>query len=279
MADHRFDEPTGGRGDAAPPPIPAWEVYDGRPEPVSDGLPATSPPKPRTWHRWAWLVPAVAIAIGTAGPGTRPHPDPEPAMPAPAAFAPERWTTVDESLAAGLVPVYGGAEADGIVLTPSGLVATSHSRLMGDHRPRGEGGVWIAAGGRNFMEIEIVADEESDVAVLRAAGFVPSSVAVPGTPVREDETLTLLDIQGGRDPVLGIGVTVTKTDQVCSRAGSKARPTGFRFTLQVATAEPGAALVRADGTVVGMYYGGDDATHHCAIPIADVLKTIDSSAQ
>ena len=115
------------------------------------------------------------------------------------------------------------------------------------------------------------ADAKADIALVRAAGLTPAGVARPGAPVRVGDTLILLDDQGGRLPVVGIEVTVTASSHTCSRAGSTARPKGFAFTLPVATAEPGAALVRADGTVVGMYYGGDDATHHCAIPIADVV--------
>lgn len=266
MADQRGREPSFDE--------PSWQVYDGRPEPMSDGVSPLPAPAPRP-SRWPWAVAGVAVATATAvvavaaatstgsGPGLRPN----------AVVAPATWQRVDESLTSGVVIVIGGAEADGIVLTSTGLVATSHSRIMGDLRPPEDFGLAI-----DGPATIVAADENSDIAILRDPSFVPASIARPGTPVRAGETLTLLDVQGGGLPIVGIGVTVTATDQVCSRAGSTARPTGFQFSLEVATAEPGAALVRSDGTVVGMYYGGNEAAQHCAIPIADVLEVASLAA-
>lgn len=246
------------------PAAASWPVYDGRPEAVSDGapmpVPAAAPPR-----QPAWLWPIVglvgAMVIGSELAGI-PRPTPTAPEPrSPDAVAPGWWVPVSPELTAGAVVITGAAEADGIVLSSSGVVATSYSRITGERRPR------------EFDLTILAADSDTDIALVDWGG-VPSSVAKPGTPVQVGDTLSLLDAQGGRQPVLGIGVTVTATDQVCSRAGSDARPVGFAFSLDVATAEPGAALVRDDGTVVGMYYGGDDATHHCAIPIADVMEAM-----
>lgn len=261
MADLR-DESRPGLGE------PSWQVYDGRPESVADGV-SRLPAPTRRPHRWPWAVAGVAaaaaaavasVAVIPAGPGAEPRPR--------GVVAPATWQPVDASLTAGAIIVNGGAEADGIVLTSAGLVATSYSRIMGDLRPPEDFGLSID--GRPATVV--TAGEATDIAILSAPGFVPDSVAKPGTPVRAGETLTLLDVQGGGLPIVGIGVTVTAIDQICSRAGSTARPTGFQFSLDVATAEPGAALVRPDGTVVGMYYGGNDATHHYAIPIPDIVE-------
>lgn len=212
----------------------------------------------------------AVVAVGAA-----PTPAKLDAEQPPAAVAPAQWGRVDASLTAGLVTVHGGAEADGVVLAPE-LVVTSHSRSRGDQRAPEDGfALRAAADGRSAVGAEIIGvDEATDIAVLRAPGLNPHGVARPGGTVDVGETLTLLDDQGGRQPVVGIGVTVTGVDQTCSRAGSTSRPRGFQFSLQMASAEPGAALVRADGTVVGVYFGGDDATHHCAIPIADVLAVL-----
>lgn len=263
MADLRGVEPRPGLDE------PSWQVYDGRRESVSDGVPCAPAPAPRM-PRWPWAVAGVAAAaavgvvavavVTSTGPASRPGSN--------AVVAPATWQRVDASLSAGAILVSGGAEADGIVLTATGLVATSYSRIMGDQRPPDEFGLNIDG----LPATIVAADEASDIALVRAPGFVPESVAKPGTPVRVGERLTLLDNQGGGLPIVGIGVTVTATDGVCSRAGSTARPAGLQFSLDVATAEPGAALVRSDGTAVGMYYGGNDSSHHCAIPIAAVLE-------
>jgi S1-C subfamily serine protease len=256
-----------------------WTVYDGRPESVSDGVEVAPPAVPRP-RRWPWAVAAAGAAAVIAVVAVRAAPTPaEPdAERPPAAAAPAQWGQVDASLTRGLVTVHGGGEADGVVLTGE-VIVTSHSRLQGDQRPPDDGyALQAAVDGQSAVGAKIIGvDEATDIAVLRAPGLDPHGVARAGGTVRVGETLTLLDDQGGRQPVLGVAVTVTASDQTCSRAGSTARPKGFRFSLQVASAEPGAALVRADGTVVGVYFGGDDATHHCAIPIADVLAVLAAS--
>ena len=253
---------------------PRWPVYDGAPESVSDGV-APIPGPPGRPRRWPWAMAGLAvvtivISSNLSGTSSGPVPEPGPA----AVVAPAAWGRVDPSLTAGVVTVHGGGEADGIVLTSTGLIATSYSRIRGDSRPPTDGfELRVAVDGHDAVPATIVGtNEDADLALVSASAALPLSVATPGSPVRVGDVLTLLDDQGGNQPIVGIGVTVKATDRVCSRAGSMARPTGFGFSLSVASAEPGAALVRADGTVVGMYYGGDDAAHHCAIPIADILQ-------
>jgi hypothetical protein len=260
-------------GDTAPR---TWTIYDGRPETVSDGVEPMPSPAPPSRRVWSWTVTGLAAAVVVAVVAVSMPATQEAGTQPAGAIAPAQWGRVDASLTAGLVTVHGGAEADGIVLAPSGLIVTSYSRIQGDQRLPADGFQLLAAvDGQDAVAAEIAGfDGPTDVALVRAPEFVPASVARPGGAVHVGDTLTLLDDQGGQQPVVGVGVTVTATDQTCSRAGSTARPTGFRFSLQVASAEPGAALVRADGTVVGMYFGGDDATHHCAIPIADVLEVV-----
>lgn len=268
--------PADASSSTGPPTADAiWPVYDGRPGEVSDGtapVPATAPQQPPSWW-WAVVgfvgVTVIMVGFGGVLRSTRTVPQPPP----PDAVAPGWWSPVSPALTAGAALVSGAAEADGIVLSSSGVVATSYSRIKGERRPR-DFQLDVVADGEGWDATLLVADEDTDIALIRVSGSAPSGVANPGTPAQVGDTLTLLDVQGRRQPVLGIGVTVTATDQVCSRAGSEARPVGFQFSLDVATAEPGAALVRADGTVVGMYYGGDDATHHCAIPIADVVEVM-----
>lgn len=266
--------------EASPDPATwTWSVYSGSPEPVSDGVEHAPTPRPRRGRPWGWAIAGVAAAVAipvTTRLVTTPADSAAQARPrAAAVIAPDRWSKVDESLTAGLVVVSGGAsEADGIVLDSTGLIATSYTEVSGNTLSPPQGlDLRVVPDGHDAVSGTIVhADADADIALVRASESVPTSVARTGTPVHVGDVLTLLDDQGGRLPVVGIGVTVTAIDQTCSRAGSAARPTGFRFSLPVASAEPGAALVRADGTVVGMYYGGDDATHHCAVPIADVLR-------
>jgi hypothetical protein len=194
-----------------------------------------------------------------------------------------QWTKADPALTAGLVRVQITAanEADGIVMTKDGLVATSYSRIAGiggspknitdiELRVTSDGGV--------PMKAEIIGfDAAKDVAVLRVPGFVPSSVAKPGAAVETGSALTLLDDQGESLPVMGHPVTVNATNQSCSRTGATliSRPSVFQFGLDVATAEPGGAVVADDGTVVGMYYGGE-GDQHCAVPIADVAQVVNN---
>lgn len=254
-----------------------WTVYDSRPEPVSDGVEATPVVAPRPRRRWPWAVTAVAAAV-VAVVAVRAVPTPaglDAERPPAAAAAPERWGQVDAGLTAGLVTVHGGGEADGVVLAGE-LIVTSRSRIQGDQRPPADGfALQAAADGQSAVGAKILGvDEATDIAVLEAPGLNPHGLARPGRTVGVGETLTLLDDQGGRQPVVGIAVTVTGVDQTCSRAGSTAHPSGFQFSLQVTSAEPGAAVVSAYGRVVGLYFGGDDATHHCAIPIADVLAVL-----
>lgn len=265
------DEPAGPAEHLTGEPTPpgTWPTYPGG----TDALPGVAEPAPARRRRWPWAVAAAVVAlVALVWVGVRGAPVPlvlQPQQQWP--IAPAQWQRVDASLTHGLVVVGGSAEADGLVLTQSGLVATSYTRIVGDTPEDFPFGV-VADGQDGVQATMVAADRAADVAILQAAGFSPASVVTPGTPVQVGETLTLLDDQGGRQPVVGVAVVVTATDQTCSRAGSSARPTGFRFSLAVATAEPGAALVRADGTLVGMYYGGDDASHHCAIPVADVLR-------
>lgn len=264
-----------------PPPRSTWPIYPGPPDSVTDGVaPTLALAAPR---RWTWtsavIGTAVAVVAATVSIVTATIvavPESVNPITRPRVVVPSVWSQVDPSLTAGVVVVAGAAEADGIVMTSSGVVATSYSRINGDSHPPADGfDLRIATDRQGTFPAAIThADATSDIAFVSASGFTPSRVAKPGTPVHVGDVLTLLDDQGGSQPVLGIGVTVTATEQTCSRVGSKAHPTGFQFSLNDATAEPGAALVRADGTVVGMYFGGNDATHHYAIPIADVVKAM-----
>lgn len=266
----------------SPASVSGWPIYTGPPDSVTDGVPPRSAPSaPRHNGLWTAAVVGTVVAVAAAAVGVVAAtivPAPQAAIPVtgPKVIAPAVWSPVDPSLTAGLVVVSGAAEADGIVMTPGGLVATSYSRINGDLHPPADGfGLRLTPDHQGVFPASIThADAAFDIAFLSATDFTPSRVARPGTPVHVGDVLTLLDDQGGRQPVLGIGVTVTATEQTCSRVGSKAHPTGFQFSLNDATAEPGAALVRADGTVVGMYFGGNDATHHYAIPIADVVKAM-----
>lgn len=191
------------------------------------------------------------------------------------------WSPADASLTAGLVRVRvtANVEADGIVLGEDGLIATSYARLVGLN-----GSAMaieaveldvIADGGMPMRARLIGFDASRDVAVLRVQGYTPASVAKVGKPVRTGDELTLLDDQGEDQPIVGAAVTVTAVKQPCTRNGAAmlGRPVGFQFSLEVPTAEPGGAVVRDDGTVVGMYYGGD-SNPRCAVPIADVAAVV-----
>lgn len=267
---------------------PSWPVYgarSGRSDGVDDGLvvPAARPARARLVAVVAGSV-MLAATVGAVLSRAPAEPDASPparSEPRPVPPAGPQWTPADASSAAGLVRVQVTAtvEADGIVLTDDGLVATSYARLVGFHTSPtlieaielnvvADGGMPMRAGIIGF-------DAARDVAVLRVPGYKPSSVATPGAPVETGDTLTLLDDQGGDQPIVAYPVTVSATKQQCSRAGAAmiSRPRGFTFPLDPATAEPGGAVVRDDGTVVGMYYGGDSETH-CAVPIAEVAAVV-----
>jgi S1-C subfamily serine protease len=196
------------------------------------------------------------------------------------------WSPVKASLTAGLVRVRVTAtvEADGIVLTKDGLIATSYARLVGLNG---------SAASINAVELDVIADggmpmrarlvgfdASRDVAVLRVPGYTPAAVARAGKPVRKGDALTLIDDQGEGQPIVGAAVKVSAVEQRCSRSGAEmlSRPEGFEFSLEIPTAEPGGAVVRDDGTVVGMYYGGDN-NPRCAVPIADVAAVVHDVAR
>lgn len=269
------------------PPWPAYDAEAGRLDQVDDAVPAVLPRR-----RWAGVVAIVATSfvVAAAGAGVllsrqRPAdvaPQAARVQPMPMRPAGPQWTPDGLPPAAGLVRVEVTAtvEADGIVMTDDGLVATSYARLAG----LGGGDAMV-----NKVELDVVADgglpmraeiigfdASRDVAVLRVPGFTPSSVARTGTPVKNGDALTLLDDLGEGQPVVGLPVTVTATGQQCWRSGAAmiSRPEGFRFAVPIDSAEPGGAVVRDDGSVVGMYYGGDAEEAHCAVPIAEVAAII-----
>lgn len=267
---------------------PAWPAYGTGPadaDGVDDGVPATVPP--RRTHSAAGLAPLLAIVlagigIGTvaAGQGSQPT-SPVVSRPQPAVHAGPQWRPVDPLLTTGLVRVEVTAafEADGIVMTEDGLIATSYARVAGFFDSFGAVEAIeldVVADGGMPMPAEIVGfDAARDVAVLRVPGYTPASIAQLGTAVGEGDELTLLDDRGEGDPVVGYPISVTATDQPCSRPGAAmiSRPRGFRFQLDVASAEPGGAVVADDGSIVGMYYGGDDGPH-CAVPIDEVAEVV-----
>ncbi len=265
---------------------PAWPAYSAEradADGVDDGVPATAPP--RRTHSAAGLAPLLAIVLAgigivAAGQGTQPTP-PVVSRPQPAVHAGPQWTPVDPLLTTGLVRVEVTAafEADGIVMTEDGLIATSYARVAGFFDSFGAVEAIeldVVADGGLPMPAEIVGfDAARDVAVLRVPGYTPASIAQLGTAVGEGDELTLLDDRGEGDPVVGYPISVTATDQPCSRPGAAmiSRPRGFQFQLDVASAEPGGAVVADDGSIVGMYYGGDDGPH-CAVPIEEVAEVV-----
>ena len=267
---------------------PTWPVYGAEPDRrdgIDDFVPSVPPRRP--WGGGLIAVVATSLVVAAIGIGVVLSPDRPAESPtdvsAPKPFVPDgpQWTRVATSLTAGLVRVQVTAtvEADGIVMTEDGLVATSYARLVGLNGSAAsidaiELNV-IADGGMPMRAAIVGFDLSRDIAVLRVPGFAPSSVAKLGTTTRKGDTLTLLDDQGGGQPITGYPVTVSYTKQKCSRLGAAmtSRPTGFQFSLDSATAEPGGAVVRGDGSVVGLYYGGD-GNPHCAVPIADVAAVV-----
>lgn len=268
-----------------------WPVYDAEAD-RRDGIDDVDPPPPR--RPWGDLIAVVitslvvaAIGVGVVRSRDRPAAESPTDVSAPKPFVPDgpQWTRVASSLTAGLVRVQVTAtvEADGLVMTTDGLIATSYARLVGLNGSAASIDAIelnVIADGGMAMRAEIVGfDLSRDVAVLRVPGYTPSSVAKLGTPVRKGDLLTLLDDQGGDQPITGYPVAVSATKQPCSRIGAAmiSRPRGFQFSLDLATAEPGGAVVRADGSVVGLYYGGDN-NPHCAVPIADVAAVVHNVA-
>lgn len=265
----------------------AWPVYEAgaaRHDGVDD---ADHTPRPR---RRGGLLIAVAsasvavIAVGATLAGSPAAQVPSAAREKPAAETKRfvyEWSMAKASLTAGLVRVRvtANVEADGIVLTKDGLIATSYARLVGLNG---------SAAAIEAVELDVIADGgmpmrarlvgfdlSRDVAVLRVEGYTPASVAKTGKPARLGDVLTLLDDQGEDQPIVGAEVKVSAVKRPCTRSGAEmlSRPVGFQFSLEAATAEPGGAVVRDDGTVVGMYYGGD-SNPRCAVPIADVAAVV-----
>jgi S1-C subfamily serine protease len=264
-----------------------WPVYEAG-STRRDGVDDTDP-APRRRRPWGLVaaVAGVSAALIGAGVTLAGGPSAETASVSRAKPAPEpkpfvyEWSQADASLTAGLVRVRVTAdvEADGIVLGEDGLIATSYARLVGLNG---------SAAAIEAVELDVIADGgmpmrarlvgfdlSRDVAVLRVQGYTPASVAKAGKPVRKGDALTLLDDQGEDQPIVGAAVKVAAVNQQCSRSGAQllSRPEGFQFSLDTATAEPGGAVVRADGTVVGMYFGGD-SNPRCAVPIADVAAVV-----
>ena len=181
------------------------------------------------------------------------------------------WLPADAGLTSGLVTVQTSPTdaTNGIVMTPGGLVATSYGLASRATH------LTVTVDGGQAMPATIAGfDAAKDVAVLRVPGFNPSGVARMGTAVSTGDTLTLLDDRGDGLQPLGLDVHVWKTDQYCVRMGAETISGGFWFNTVDPIAESGAAVVRDDGTVVGMFYGGDKGATRCAVPIASVQRVI-----
>lgn len=264
-------------------PAPVWPGYDpqaGDVEGVHDAVPRRGR-RERVVAACASLVIAAAGVCVVVARGAGVPVASEPGGSEPKPVSGPQWTPVDPSLTSGLVRVQVTAtvEADGIVLTKDGLVATSYARLVGLNGSAASieaVELNVVADGGMPMRAEIIGfDASADVAVLRVPGYTTASVATLGTPVKRGEELMVLDDVGVGQPVVGYPVTISATKQPCSRMGAAmiSRPTGFQFSLAVASAEPGGAIVRDDGSVVGMYYGGDHDPR-CGVPIADVARVV-----
>lgn len=261
---------------------PGWPVYGSAPHDPDgpDDAPPATPWRPTR----SLLVAGVTLGVVIAAVGLSSVSRTATSASAPVRVDPApvrvdtgpQWTQADASLTAGLVRVQvtANVEADGMVMTDDGLVATSYARLVGLNGTSSQIAAVelrvVADGGMPMTARVIGFDAARDIAVLRVPGYTPASVARVGGAVRKGDTLTLLDDQGGDQPVMGHQVTVIGTGQRCSRVGAEmiGRPRGFTFGLELALAEPGGAVVRDDGTVVGLHYG--DASVHCAVPIRQV---------
>lgn len=266
---------------------PAYDTEAGRVDRVGDTAPGMAPRRSKA-AVVAIVATSAVVAVAGAGVIWSQHPPtPEPApvprvQTVPKPLAGPQWMVDDLPAATGLVrvEVTASVEADGIVMTDDGLVATSLARVVG----LGGGDAMVNKVELNVvldgglpMRAEIIGfDASKDVAVLRVPGFTPSSVASIGTPVEKGDALTLLDDQGEGLPVAGLPITVTATDQPCWRGGAAmiSRPQGFQFTVPIDAGEPGGAIARADGSVVGMYYGGDSEDAHCGVPIEEVAAVV-----
>ncbi len=266
-----------------------WPVYD--PDVRHDGVNDVSPPPPpRHPRRLLIAISAVSLVVAAAGVGsivlrsraTTTRQVSPTSVRTPVVTGPQ-WTNAAPSLTRGLVRVQvtANVEADGIIMTKDGLVATSYARMVGLNGSdldisKVELNV-IADGGLPMRAKLIGFDATKDVAVLRVDGFTPSATAKLGSPAKPKEALTLLDDLGEGQPVWGHPVSVQATNQPCSREGAAmlSRPRGFQFSIDSSEAEPGGAVVRDDGTVVGMYYGGD-TDRKCAVPIADVAAVVNN---
>jgi hypothetical protein len=266
----------------------SWPLYGDRPT-GADG-PGDHTPSVPGRRRWDPLVVLLAAAVilgaGFLLFGGRPT-VPE-VVPAPASSVPQRapssgprWAPVDAALTAGLVRVLvtANVEADGIVMTRDGVVATSYARLVGLNGSAAAIDaveLRVVADGGMPMRADIIGfDASRDIAVLRVPGYTPASVARLGAPAKQGERLTVLDDQGGDQPIVGHPVTVGALAQRCSRVGAAmiGHPSGFQFSLDLATAEPGGAIVRDDGSMAGLYFGGD-SNPRCGVPIADVAEVV-----
>lgn len=267
---------------------PAWPTYDPNTQHhdgIEDFSPQPSPPRAR---RPLFAIAAASLLVATVAIGTiayrsqvTPAPPATPAFVQPPPFTGPHWTNAAPSLTSGLVRVQvtANVEADGIVMTKDGLIATSYARMVGLNGSdidisKVELNV-IADGGLPMRATLIGFDATKDVAVLRVDGYTPSTPAKLGAAVKPKDALTLLDDQGEGQPVLGYPVTVGSTNRRCSREGAAmiSRPAGFQFLVDSNEAEPGGAVVGDDGTVVGMYYGGDTDLK-CAVPIAEVAAVV-----
>ncbi len=266
-----------------------WSTYSWAVD-HSDGVDDFAPPPPTPRRPWRLLIAITAaslmvaltgVAIIVARSQATTTPPEDTAVEPPPALTGAQWTPAAPSLTAGLVRVQvtASVEADGIVMTKDGLIATSYARLVGlngSDASVNQAELNVFADGGLPMRAQIIGfDASKDVAVLRVDGYQPASVATLGSPAKAKDALTLLDDQGEGQPILGYPVSVSATNRPCSRQGAAmiSRPRGFQFSVDSSAAEPGGAVVRDDGSVVGMYYGGDSDLR-CAVPIADVAAVV-----
>ncbi len=258
--------------------------------------PAPRPPRRRLSLIAALVLLAGAVVIGVTiwkGTAGRSHvrlPSP-PAPGATAPGAPAAAAALAESVKPALVDVVttvpagsGTASASGMILTPSGLVATSahvvdraESILVTD-----------PSAGRAYPARVVGYQSELDVAVVQmqsASGLRP--IQSSSMPVKIGQGVVAVgNADGGNGPPVHVAGSITGLGRVVSVAdpvtGEVQTLAGLIETnAPVVSGDSGGALVDATGKVVAMIAAGNadfeadsNRTRGYAVPIGQVLGVV-----
>ncbi|CAM2834231.1 S1C family serine protease [Skermania piniformis] len=235
-------------------------------------------------HTGRWELPRLPDSYSTE---VVPYvaPPPPPPLDPTAVSAGVDPTLVDVTVQLG--PFGPEGSGTGIVLSPDGLVLTSHHVIKGAE----EISVTSVGNGLIYPATTIGYDRERDIAVLQLAGaqdLPPARIGDSGTVRRGDQVMAIGNANGtGGAPTGVVGAVTGLNERIFARneadASSKALTGLIAADADVVPGHSGGALVDSGGAVVGVLAAatGADARAETgeragyAVPINDAMRVVE----